>query len=718
MKIWTKFISSSALLAGVVAILLGGSSFLLRRVDQSLTVSRDRASETANLSLQLEAYLQDPTLALKDFLLLNRNALDMAAYQKAVSNFLLTLDELETISPNSALLDLIRRRHQYLVRIADSLTSDTASIEQSQQDLRAINSFSTDIEFHVNELINETQQDYELAVQDAQGFRYLSTTITRLIIILVLVAFIIQFILILLPVIRAIEKLQLGVTTISQGNLDYRLDINTKDEIEALANQFNSMAGKLAESYQTLEQKVTHRTAELTKVNENLKTEIAERQEAQKVQVRLTAILEATTDFVGIANPDGKPIYINQAGRKMLGISPDDNLDDFHVNKITEASSRNLIFNEAFPTAIQTGLWNGEARLQHSRVQERKIPVSQLIMAHKSEDGNLEYLSTIARDITEIKEKETALLASEKQLRQQAVQLQDTLKDLQDTQAQLIQTEKMSSLGQLVAGIAHEINNPVNFIYGNLSHADEYINGLLELVELYTQTYSQPRLEIEEKIAEIELDYIIEDLPKVLNSMKVGSERIREIVLSLRTFSRLDESQMKSADIHAGIESTLLILQNRLKAKPGNPKIEIIKEYGNLPELQCYPGQLNQAFMNILSNAIDILDERNQQLSPLEIAEHPATIVIKTQQSDPQVVAISIKDNGKGMTEAVKQKLFNPFFTTKPVGKGTGLGLAICYQIIVDKHRGHLHCNSEVGEGTEFIIEIPIRQDFSVSSNQ
>lgn len=709
MKIWTKFIGSSVLLAGVVSLLLGGSSFLLRQLDQSLAVSRDRASETVNLSLQLESHLQGQTLALKDFLLLDRNALDMAAYQKAVSNFLLTLDELETNFPDSELLALIRRRHQYLVQVADGLTNEADSLEQSQQDLRAINSFSRDIEFYLNELIQATQADHELAVQDAQEFRYISTTTTRIIIIFVLAAFIGQFILILLPVIQAIEKLQLGVTTISQGNLGYRLNIHTQDEIETLAQAFNSMAAKLAESYHTLEQKVTQRTAELTQANENLKTEIAERQAAQKAQARLTAILEATTDFVGIANPQGHLLYINQAGRKMLGIRPNDKLETLTLLDFVESSSRSFFDSNSFSTAIQTGVWSGESLLQNQ--QGRKIPVSQVIMAHQSEQGDLEYLSTIIRDITESKAKETALLTSEKKLRQQAIQLQAALTDLQNTQTQLIQTEKMSSLGQLVAGIAHEINNPINFIYGNLTPAHEYVHDLLALVKLYTDTYPQPKTAIEEKIEEIELDYLVEDLPKVLSSMKVGAERIREIVLSLRTFSRLDEAQMKAADIHTGIESTLLILQNRLKKKLGHAAIKVIKDYGKLPEIECYPGQLNQVFMNILSNAIDVLDERNQELSPAEIDENPALITVKTQATEHQSVTISITDNGKGMTEAVKQKLFDPFFTTKPVGKGTGLGLAICYQIIVDKHGGSLHCNSVVNQGTEFIIEIPIQQN-------
>ncbi len=303
------------------------------------------------------------------------------------------------------------------------------------------------------------------------------------------------------------------------------------------------------------------------------------------------------------------------------------------------------------------------------------------------------------------------------QAREQAQELSNALKKLQQAQTQLIQTEKMSSLGQMVAGIAHEINNPINFISGNIVHASEYIQDLLNLIHLYQENYPHPPKVIQEKIETIELDFLTEDLPKILNSIKVGANRIADIVLSLRNFSRLDESEVKSVDIHEGIESTLLILQNKLKDKSQEKAIQIIKDYGDLPEVECYVSQINQVFMNIISNGIDALAEkRSKKINSTEINQNSdilddlPTITISTKVLSSQEVRIIISDNGMGMTETVRQKIFDPFFTTKPIGSGTGLGLSISYQIIVEKHQGRLDCTSIVGEGTKFIIEIPIRQ--------
>ncbi|MEH2252138.1 GAF domain-containing protein [Nostoc sp.] len=299
-----------------------------------------------------------------------------------------------------------------------------------------------------------------------------------------------------------------------------------------------------------------------------------------------------------------------------------------------------------------------------------------------------------------------------------AQQLEAALLKLQQTQAQLIQTERMSSLGQLVAGIAHEINNPVNFIYGNISHAHEYTKDLLYLVELYQQNYCPPTPEIHEQIYAIDLDFIRHDLPKILDSMKMGAERIRQIVLSLRNFSRLDEDGTKPVDIHEGINSTLLLLQNRLKAKPGHPEIQVIRDYGNLPPIVCHAGQMNQVFMNLLINAIDVLEEGVESrgehpplcsLPPAPLPLPMPTIHIRTLIQEDHVI-ISIADNGLGMTEEVRKRLFDPFFTTKPVGKGTGMGLSISYQIVVKKHCGKIQCISAPGEGAEFIIVIPLQE--------
>ncbi len=291
--------------------------------------------------------------------------------------------------------------------------------------------------------------------------------------------------------------------------------------------------------------------------------------------------------------------------------------------------------------------------------------------------------------------------------------LKKALKELRNTQTQLIQSEKMSSLGQMIAGIAHEINNPINFIHGNVSYAREYVQSLLELIDIYRQEFAHASPLVEEKALEIELDFLVKDLPKLLDSMEVGTSRIRNIVLGLRNFSRLDEAEMKPVDIHEGIDNTLMILHHRLKAKRERTEIIVIKEYGQLPLVTCYASELNQVFMNIIVNAIDALEEsfvgdEEQRTKDKEQMTTP-TIHIRTLVTEKETVKILIADNGSGMNSNVQQKIFDPFFTTKPVGSGTGLGLSISYQIIVDKHKGNITCNSILGKGTEFIIEIPIK---------
>jgi signal transduction histidine kinase len=284
-------------------------------------------------------------------------------------------------------------------------------------------------------------------------------------------------------------------------------------------------------------------------------------------------------------------------------------------------------------------------------------------------------------------------LENKVELRTQELTL--ALKNLKSAQSQLVQSEKMSSLGQMVAGIAHEINNPVNFIYGNLTHTNEYIEELLGLLELYQKQYPHPATQIQERVEEIDIQFLSEDLPKILASMKLGADRIRQIVVSLRNFSRLDEADMKEVDIHEGINSTLLILNHRIRKG-----IEVVKKYGNLPLVECYPTQLNQVFMNILSNAIDAL---------LGQAEKPnKQILIQTQVLENQQVQIRIMDNGPGINQNMIEKIFDPFFTTKSVGQGTGIGLSICAQII-QKHRGKIEVISEPGQGTVFAIALPIK---------
>ena len=321
-------------------------------------------------------------------------------------------------------------------------------------------------------------------------------------------------------------------------------------------------------------------------------------------------------------------------------------------------------------------------------------------------DEEIQFVTQVAAQLS-VALKQANLLGK---TREQAEQLTQTLKDLQKAQIQMIQSEKMASLGQLVAGIAHEINNPVGFIHGNLQHADEYTQELMKCLKLYQQHYPQPVIEIQEYFKETEIEFLFEDIPSLFQSMQVGTDRIRDIVLSLRNFSRLDEAEVKQVDIHDGIDSTLMILQNRLKPEANTVQIKIVKDYEALPLVNCYPGPLNQVFMNLLTNAIDALEEHNKQRTPQEIKTNPSEIQISTSVIDKDWVTISIADNGPGIPPEIQEQIFNPFFTTKPVGKGTGLGLSISYQIITEKHDGKLYFHSTPDKGAEFVVEIPIQK--------
>ncbi|MFB2938749.1 PAS domain S-box protein [Aerosakkonemataceae cyanobacterium BLCC-F154] len=560
--------------------------------------------------------------------------------------------------------------------------------------------------------------------------------------------------------------------------------------------------------------------------------DITERKQVEAERQKFVALVENSSDLIGMADFTGNPFFINSAGLRMIGLDTLEDLKNINITKLHPQSTSLTLKNVAFRQALATGYWRGEGELIHQKsgvlidveilvflvldsetgdpvciatvqrdITERKqaelaiehtkkflesvlnnLPVAvvakeakelkfsffnqaaeqlfglteqqvlgkndydlftktqadsftkidrQVLASGQTVDifeeeaqiqgdihilrtkktaildelGEATYLLAITEDITERKRAEEALKKSESQLRKKTEDLEQTLQELRRTQTQLVQSEKMSSLGQLVAGVAHEINNPVNFIFGNLTHAKEYTQDLLGLVELYQGFYPNPHPDIQAEVEAIELDFLIEDLPKLLNSMKVGADRIQKIVASLRTFSRMDEAEMKDVNIHEGIDSTLMILQNRLKAKPDRPEIQVTKEYSNLPLIECYAGQLNQVFMNIVANAIDALEDAYNA----KILANPA-ISIHTKLIKNNQVMIRFTNNGPGISEKVKSRLFDPFFTTKPIGKGTGMGLSISYQIITEKHGGSLDCVSKSEKGTEFVIKIPLKQ--------
>ena len=355
------------------------------------------------------------------------------------------------------------------------------------------------------------------------------------------------------------------------------------------------------------------------------------------------------------------------------------------------------------------------------RLENRTLASSNFVLLN-------EKIDELAKEVQRRKQAEEGLWKANQELEirveERTTVLQETLNELQLTQTQLIQAEKMSSLGQMVAGIAHEINNPVSFIHGNLHYAQKYTQYLIKLVQIYQHFFPNTPPEIQEYVEEIDLDFMIQDITKLFQSMKVGTERIQEVIKSLRNFSRLDEAELKQVNIHEGIDNTLMILEHRLQARDEYPEIKVIKKYSQLPSVTCYPGQLNQVFMNIIVNAIDALEVSavNGQLSKVNpqtnhnqtLTKNNPQIEIKTEVIDEKWITVSIADNGLGINEQVQSKLFDPFFTTKTVGKGTGLGLSISYQIIVEKHNGQISCFSVPGKGAEFVIRIPVAHSYEI----
>lgn len=438
----------------------------------------------------------------------------------------------------------------------------------------------------------------------------------------------------------------------------------------------------------------------------------------------LRSMLNSVGDAIVVVDRQGKFLFINPSAESLLGIRPTcvslygwakdwavylpDQatpypLDSFPLIRAMQGEDQapTEVFVRAAPSL---GVQAAENPIPESQTPEGywfSLTTRSLYTSEESVEGGI----AVFHNITNLKQTEIALRQSESRLKEQTEQLQQAIHDLKAMQAQLIQTEKMSSLGELVAGVAHEINNPVNFIHGNLVYLQDHTEALINFVYRWQEQELHANPVMQAEAEAIDLPFLLADLPKILESMRIGTERIRQIVLSLRNFSRLDESESKSVDIHEGLENTLLLLKHRLKSRPDFPEITINRQYGELPLIECYPSQLNQVFMNILVNAIDALEARYLE------DEGTPQITIQTTLVNTAWVEIVIADNGIGMDETIQTHIFDPFFTTKTVGKGTGMGMSISYQIITEKHGGELHCFSTIGQGTEFVIHIPVRPE-------
>jgi len=449
---------------------------------------------------------------------------------------------------------------------------------------------------------------------------------------------------------------------------------------------FETMHQRKDGSLYPVEVRLQYSQNEATPVYVAIIDDITERRKAQELQARLTAIIESTTDIVGTADPDGNILYLNLAGRGFMGIGAAEPATDLRVADFHPPWALSQALHESIPYAIRDGFWQGESELRNRAGQT--MPVSQLILAHKDAEGRLLYLSSIMRDMSERKTNEDILRARQREL-------EAAYKDLEQAQSQLLQSEKMASVGQLAAGVAHEINNPVGFVNSNLGTLQNYVADLFKVIAAYEQIEAQlPQDDALQQLRalkkKLDLDYLREDTGNLVKESIEGLGRVKKIVQDLKEFSHVDSAEWQIADLHAGLDSTLNIAHNELKYK-----VAVVKEYGELPQVECIASQINQVFMNLLVNAAHAIETRG-------------TVTIRSGRTSDDAW-VEITDTGKGMPPEVLKHIFEPFFTTKPVGKGTGLGLSLAYGI-VQKHHGRIEVESEVGKGTRFRIHLPVRQ--------
>ena len=503
---------------------------------------------------------------------------------------------------------------------------------------------------------------------------------------------------------------ELNIWVKPQDRVDFRQSLQEQGVVRSQECEFQMKSGSVV---------VCLLSAELINLDGELcmlavMTDITDRKHAEEaLRESQRALSTLMSNLPGMAyrfrnDADRSMEFVSEGCYQLTGYSPEEfiNTRQVALSELTHPDDR-----EIFCNAVEVALKENRPYQLNYRITAKNGELKWVWeqgLGVFSDSGELIALEGLITDISDQKRNEAALLRSQTELTQQKLQLENTLHELQQTQAVLIHTEKMSTLGQMVAGVAHEINNPVSSVCGNLVHVGHYTEDLLNLIDMYQEHCPQPPTAIQDKIEDIELEFLLEDLPKAMSSMQIGADRIREIVRSLRNFSRKDDSQMTKVNLHEGIEGTLLILQSRLRARGNYPEIAVIKDYGNLPLVECYSGKINQVFMNLIGNAIDAIEEYNAGRSIAEAKANRSKIKIRTEVQNSKAI-IRIYDNGPGMPEEVCQQLFEAFFTTKPADKGTGLGLSISYKV-VQEHGGTLSCVSAQGHGAEFIIEMPIEQ--------